>query len=356
MILDKAPYKYWIDQVENEMLQVIKKAKLKLCLNDLKEFCTHDFSYINKLFKSKIKQCSEACDDNSALALSELYNKVSIYYTLINAYEFRVFEPFDMFNIDLDVKDIPFSLPFPEVLVTFYIPNIGYKPIFVSIVELEEKFRYKDKDCRAYKLKVGMYEIGKGSMTAYEMFYIEEFSPRILIACNNLHICEHCNPIDMSKKLTLNGVFACDYNAIVYRDEACLKGRSTLHSCLYGVSETKTVAEECDELIKFTLYLIKSFSRNTIKRETSISSKTRARGNVSKPKVDDREHIIDLNKPLFRYQVVKKSSYLNRVKHSSPREHIRKAHDRHLKSGKVVKVKQAVVNRGKAKVVYSLRF
>jgi hypothetical protein len=130
---------------------------------------------------------------------------------------------------------------------------------------------------------------------------------------------------------------------------ACLKSLRTIATCS-GVTK-----KENARLYLLTIALCKAleafYNRVSVSRQASVSkniySGARPVNNQQSAYGYSAERTIDLTKPIVEYRGAQ-STGRHHSKHASPRQHIRKSHVRRLKDGRVVVVRETIINRGKS--------
>lgn len=212
--------------------------------------------------------------------------------------------------------------------------------VYMSILEgVEDITTSRYNNMKTHSLVVG--DVTRSTIE-YEVHFTKELYPRLL----KLSEPEKCSGCNQRINIELNG------NDPIARVDACLmrRQRDTCYVLRHQLNPLLGISIFC--------YIATMFkNRKTLNRKNSRHIKDyNSTGNIDVV-ARRTEKRVDEAVPLLLYAKEEGKRYKTKrgSKHSyhqSPREHIRREHTRTLKSGKVVKVKQSVVNKGNNKTVY----
>lgn len=201
----------------------------------------------------------------------------------------------------------------------------------------------KKKDMVRYSITVGYAENKK---TEYQLHFTTELLPR-LFKSTDTGECKECkrgNSIDIQ---------TYKEDELVKQEKMCLIGNTNKYMCYLYEYELNP-----QKVINILAYIATTFkNRNTLLRKNSASIRKYNEG-MKIDVVCDKDNT-EVEVPLLLYVRGENKEYTprrgkNHGTHRSPREHMRREHTRTLKSGKVIKVRGCIVNKGKEKTIYKV--
>ena len=353
--VDTIPSREWKRRLHKELSEIIESLKMPQ-LYELLDM-TDYYEILIKMVE--LMDGFGRLSSDEKIALSDFEMKLSVYFALNDAYEVVVN---DEVKQDWFKKDENFGFNF-EKLKHFRIPCEGiiilfkkgnkYSNRFLHCFKMLETYKRGDIESEIILMKhCGIMETGKnkydfGILSEYTV--IPELLPRIFASCNYLNNgCKHGIVIDLRSRV-VNKI----KGAINLTDLYCIRSPRTLDFC-QDTNENMLLAYSSLSIVDRVVdYLT---NRKIIDKSTGElrERSERVMGDKQVRKGIKKDLFIDLSAPIVRQKSTVKGQSKGH-KHASPREHIRRAHYRLLKSGKVVRVRSTIVNKGKTdKVSYTI--
>lgn len=246
-----------------------------------------------------------------------------------------------------DISDIDFD-GIADCYVNFTTVKDGkrkYLNYYISLLkDIEPVNTISKKGMACYAIAVG----GAGNRGIdYQVRFTKELYPRLLKDSepNKCRNCASKNIIELGRT----------FEGEELKGAACLIGKTSRNSCF-------TFRHPLNPQIAINIfaYIAKIFAdRHRLTRKNSKlreQYKDKPSVNILATKIKETD---SREVPLLLY-AKNESEYRARTgtkhaSHASPREHIRREHVRHLKSGKTVVVRGSIVNKGREKTIYQIK-
>lgn len=243
-----------------------------------------------------------------------------------------------------------FRYPFEDIVIT---PQFGgkYLQAFISVYKMVERYKNRNGEFEdIYTIKFCGVSETDGSVKCpvyFEFQYINSLFPRINIKCENFPNC----PNRVTRRLK---GYLEDGRLYDYPDDTCFKSWKTCQYCperqgakFLIIPQNIPYAKQCYYIFGIVCFVLDKFNN---RRTIDITPKHRGKGALTGAGSTSQEQGSTRNRVLTitstRVKSTSTATGEQHGTHKSPVEHVRREHLRRLPSGKVVKVKQAVVNKG----------
>lgn len=349
-----APHKSWIQTMEVE-------AYINRMYNMADTLSALDYKESIKVYTAELEKLK--IKDIDSLKASSAY---TLWHPLVNATEFIVdldtqenkMNNF-MDKITDEIKDKSiiqrFKYPFEDIVITFQ-KNKKYCPYFITVFKMYEKYNNKrgeKEDILLIKLCITKGETNIKLMESrlpvlFEFQYIKGLFNKLIISCKSLSkTCK--NHVKPKFNITFGEEDAADI------DYMCLKSWNTCESCPH--SNTSIVdfipsglrfARQMYEIFKVVCFVLDRYAnRNAIEIIKSTSGHKEERRITNTNKEYKEQRIIKITTISNKYEQTGNGT--KHGHHESPVEHIRRGHYRKLSSGRIVEVRESIVNKGNTK-------
>lgn len=269
-------------------------------------------------------------------------------YELLNSYKVKISKKF-MNNIkiptEFDKSQLDLYIPFDNVFITF--ENDKMKDMYVLIQRLKEKISGTDA------FNISIFEM-KGGIDTFE--HISDFlftyskAPRIYMSCKHVEKCKYRNLSHINLNSTYNGDDLPAGCMKTYRTkDLCYNNLESVFMIFMVVKHAFDKFRDRDIInkIKGVIGRLKELQDKNLKKNNPLKNKE-----LPKAKGDTENYVYISDNVNFRKYG--SNNIKSDIKGSEKSQHIRREHLRHLKSGKVVKVRQSIVKEGFEKTNYKV--
>jgi len=351
MYLMDSPHKEWIQEMAT-------RSKLANNINLMDELAQVDYDTASQKFAQYIMQLRQIM----YIDLENVSKAFSVWYPLRTATEFVIdFETqygklssyvYKLIpEIENKIASNRFKYPFEDIVITFKTSR-GYLPYFISVFKMLEMYKNKDKKLEPiYLIKLCATKgLVKSDTTPVfsEFQYIKSLYPRVIINCKPFSNCGN----RVSRNIAS---FLPSGELLKPQDSFCFTSWTYADSCPHTVPspipfipEGVTYAKDCHYIASIVTFVLDMFNSKRI-----IDITPESRDGVSQRTNKNKQSTVQSNKRsrvLFITTIGKRynstGTGATHKNHKSPVEHVRRAHYRRLKNGRVIPVKQAVVNKG----------
>lgn len=356
--LDAPPHIEWMQTIERSLKDMISKNKK---LEDI---------YLNVLKSRNVSVLRP-----QSLEEAQLFFNLSLLFTLDNAQEVMICENSQGIidnvtgcnGLKKNLKEksempISFKLPFDEIIITAKNEDNKYCPFFLQAFSLDEDW-IDPKDSSRHKVyclkmmgKSKPFRSLDGLLSEHRAFtetlIIPSRLPRIYFPSYSDSICLNC------KLATNTDIFDHLDSPVTTRGaKYCFKNMRTMDICKnmahginityarYGVFNFLRLNEIVNKLYK---------SPKKIERIQERARELKGDSFSDTQKEEKGRHYIEIKDNRYTY-VMPKETKESCGTHAKPVEHRRNSHERRLKNGKVITVRETIINKGEKKPIYIIK-